>query len=116
MAEETWRESAIKSMKREDTIYDELEKYKRIHMKIMEERENLELELNKLEDQINQEKVGTDYYHELLEEIRKINGRILDINDINKAATGKIIDIENKIKSNNKKIINRYKNDSENER
>ena len=80
-------------------------------MRITNEIEKNKLELEKLEDQISQEKVGTDYYQELLDEIRKINGRILDLNDGYKIAMGRIQDIENKIRSNNKKITNKYNNE-----
>ena len=111
MAEETWRESAVKSMKRDDTIYDNLSNNRRMLMRITNEIEKNKLELEKLEDQISQEKVGTDYYQELLNEIRKINGRILDLNDGYKIAMGRIQDIENKIRSNNKKITNKYNNE-----
>ena len=111
MAEETWRESAVKSMKRDDTIYDSLSNNRRMLMRITNEIEKNKLELEKLEDQISQEKVGTDYYQELLDEIRKINGRILDLNDGYTIAMGRIQDIENKIRSNNKKITNKYNNE-----
>lgn len=113
MAEETWRDQTVSRMKREDTIYDELEKYKRIRTRIIEEKEKLELELNKLEDQINQEKVGTDYYHELLKEIREINGRIIDLNSAYKMAAGKIQDLENKKKAKNRSIAKRYMDEEE---
>ena len=99
MADETWREETVSRMKREDTIYDKLDKYNRICNRIIEERKEIEIELSKLEDQINQEQVGTDEYYQLLKKIQRRNGRIIDLNNTYEMIVGKTQDLQNKKKA-----------------
>ena len=113
MADETWREETVSRMKREDTIYDKLYKYNRICNRIIEERKEIEIELSKLEDQINQEQVGTDEYYQLLKKIQRRNGRIIDLNNTYEMIVGKTQDLQNKKKAKNRAIAKRFRDEEE---